>query len=463
MWRLGGLAAPNRLRYHVGDMAPKTRYALNEGGQYIAYQVFGEGAVDLIFIPDWCSNLEIMWEEPTLARFLQRLASFSRVICFDKRGSGVSDPVPLGAVPTWEEWMEDVKSVLDAVGSGRAAVFGHGDGGSMALLFAATHPGRTSALILADSYARRGRTADYPCGIPDSAAAKTIDGILQTYGTGEMTRYGGAPSLAGNASFVAWRGRYERLAMSPGMFRPVYPQTYKIDVRPVLPTVRVPTLVLHRSGNRYIRIDNGRYLAEHIAGAKFVEVPGDDHYYHAGDTEALLGPVQEFLTGTREVADEDRVLATVLFTDIVGATAHAERLGDRAWTDLLGRHHGLVRQELARFRGREVDTAGDGFFATFDGPARGVRCALAIRDVVRPLGIHVRAGLHTGECERIGEKVCGIAVHIGARVMGLAGEGQVLVSRTVRDLVTGSGLRFDDYGRHPLKGVEDEWVLFQVN
>jgi class 3 adenylate cyclase len=333
----------------------------------------------------------------------------------------------------------------------------------MALLFAATHPARTAALVLADTYARRTRTADYACGIPEYAAAKVIDIIVKNWGTGEITRHGGAPSHAEDATFVAWQGRYERLAMSPGIFLPVYPQTYKVDLRPVLPAVRVPTLILHRSGNKYIRVDNGRYLAGHIAGAKFIEVAGDDHYFHAGDTEALLGPVQEFLTGTREVVDENRVLATVLFTDIVGATAHAERLGDRAWTEVLMRHHGLVRQELARFRGREVDTAGDGFFATFDGPARGVRCALAIRDVLRPLGIEVRAGLHTGECEQLGDKIGGIAVHIGARVMGLAGAGQVLTSRTVRDLVTGSGLTFDDYGQHPLKGVEGEWALFEVS
>jgi len=444
-------------------MTPKTRYARNEGGECIAYQAFGDGAVDLVFIPDWGSNLEIMWEAPTLARFLQRLASFARVICFDKRGTGVSDPVPLGAVPSWEEWMDDVRTVLDAAGRERAVVFGHGDGGPMALLFAATHPARTSALVLADTYARRTRTANYDCGIPEYAAAKVIDIIVNEWGTGEIARHGGAPSLADDANFVAWEGRYERLAMSPGMFLPVYPQTFKVDLRPVLPAVRVSTLILHRSGNKYVRVDNGRYLAENIAGAKFIEVPGDDHYFHAGNTEALLGPVQEFLTGTREVADENRVLATVLFTDIVGATAHAERLGDRAWTDLLRRHHDLVRQELARFRGREVDTAGDGFFATFDGPARGVRCALAIRDVVRSLGIDVRAGLHTGECEQIGDKIGGIAVHIGARVMGLAGPGQVLVSRTVRDLVTGSGLRFDDYGSHSLKGVEGAWELFEVS
>ena len=443
-------------------MAPETRYALNKDGQSVAYQAFGAGDIDLVFIPDWCTNVEIMWEEPTLARFLQRLASFSRVICFDKRGTGVSDPVPLGAIPTWEEWMDDVGTVLDAIGSQRAAVFGHGDGGGMALLFAASHPGRTSALILADTYAQRRRAPDYPCGIPDSAAAATIADVLGTFGTGEVTRLGGAPSLADDAAFVAWRGRYERLAMSPGTFRPIYPAVYDMDFRPALPTIRVPTLVLHRTGNRYIRVDNGRYLAEHSSGAKFVGIPGDDHYFHAGDTEALLGPVQEFLTGTREVPDDERVLATVLFTDIVGATKLAERLGDRAWADLITRHHAAVRQELARFRGREVDTAGDGFFATFDGPARGVRCALAIRDAVRTLGIDVRAGLHTGECELVGPKVGGIAVHIGARVMGLAGAGQVLVSRTVRDLVAGSGLRFEDYGQHQLKGVEGEWELFRM-
>ncbi len=444
-------------------MVPDTRYALNTGGEHVAYQVFGAGQVDVVFIPDWCTNLEIMWEEPTLARFLQRLASFSRVICFDKRGTGLSDPVPLGALPTWEEWMDDVVTVLDALGSQRVAVFGHGDAGCMALLFAATHPGRTAALILADAYARRRRAPDYTSGIPASAAEKAIKTIVEAYGTGEMTSAGGAPSLAGNAAFIAWRGRYERLAMSPGTFRRIYPTVYDMDFRPALATIRVGTLVLHRTGNRYIRVDNGRYLAEHIAGARFVEVPGEDHFFHAGDTEVMLGHVQEFLTGTREVADEERVLATVLFTDIVDATRHAERLGDRAWADLLTRHHSLVRQELARFRGREVDTAGDGFFATFDGPARGVRCALAIRDAVRALGIDVRAGLHTGECELVGPKVGGIAVHIGARVMGLAGPGEVLVSRTVRDLVTGSGLGFDDHGQHALKGVQREWALFRVS
>ncbi|UCF68507.1 MAG: adenylate/guanylate cyclase domain-containing protein [Acidobacteriota bacterium] len=441
-------------------MNPETRYARTKDGQYVAYQVFGHGAVDLVFIPDWVTNLEIMWEEPTLARFLNRLASFSRVICFDKRGSGVSDPVPLGAIPTWEEWMYDVGTVMQGAGSERAAIFGHGDGGQMALLFAATNPGKTSALVLADAYARRARAPDYPCGIPPEPAERTIRGILDTWGTGEITHRGGAPSLADNASFVAWRGRYERLAMSPGHFLPIYPRTYHLDFRSILPSIRVPTLVLHRTENNYIRIDNGRYLAEHIQGAKFVAIAGADHFFHAGDTEAMLGPVEEFLTGTKAVHQEDRVLATVMFTDIVGATAHAERLGDRGWRDLLERHHELVRAELARYRGREIDTAGDGFFATFEGPARGVRCALAIREAVQPLGLEIRAGLHTGECELVGGKVGGIAVHIGARVMSHADAGQVLVSRTVKDLVAGSDLDFVEHGVYELKGVTGEWELF---
>ena len=440
-------------------MSPKTRYAKNKEGQSVAYQVFGGGPPDIVFIPDWVTNLEIMWEEPTLARFLDRMASFGRLICFDKRGTGVSDPVPLGAIPTWEEWMDDVGTVMDAVGSNRAAVFGHGDGGQMALLFAATYPNRTSALVLADAYARRRRAPDYPCGVPPRIAEQLQDIILTTWGTGKATVHG-APSLASNPSFVEWRGRYERLSMSPGQFKSIYALTYELDFRPVLETIRVPALVLHRAGNLYVFLDNGRYLADHIEGAKFVEVPGEDHLFHAGDIEALLGPVREFLTGAKEIPVEDRVLATVLFTDIEGATEHAVRLGDRIWADLLERHHATVRQQLERFRGREIDTAGDGFFATFDGPARGVRCGLAIRDAVKSLGIEIRAGLHTGECELIGEKVGGIAVHIGARVMNAAAGGEVLVSRTVKDLVAGSGLEFTGRRTRELKGVAGEWELY---
>ena len=443
-------------------MKAKTQFARNTGGQYVAYQVCGGGDMDIVFIPDWCTNLDAMWEEPTIERFLSRLASMGRLICFDKRGTGVSDPIPLGAIPTFEEWMDDVGSVLDAAGSKRAALIGHGDGSPMAILFAATHPERTSALVLADAYARRSRAPDYQCGIPPQVSDAFIEAVLKNWGTGRDTIVG-APSLANNLSFIEWRGRYERLAMSPGIFDVTYPNTYQMDVRPVLETIRVPTLILHRAENKYVRVGNGRYLAKHIDGAKFIELPGGDHFFHAGNIDAFLDPIQDFLTGPTENLDEDRVLATVMFTDIVGATEFVERAGDRAWRELLETHHSLVRKELTRFRGREIDTAGDGFFATFDGPARGVRCALAIRDAVKKLGVEVRAGVHTGECEVMADKVGGIAVHIGARVMARARPSEVLVSRTVKDLVAGSGLDLADSGLHTLKGVAGEWRLFSAS
>jgi class 3 adenylate cyclase len=440
-------------------MPAPIRYARNKDGQSVAYQTTGEGPLDIVFIPDWVTNLEVVREEPTVARFLDRLASFSRLIFFDKRGSGLSDPVLLGAIPTPEEWMDDVTTVLDDIGSERAALFGHGEGGTMAILFAATYPNRTISLVLADTCARRTQADDYPAGIPEATAAKYVGRIIETWGTGLAVRIGAA-ELAQNPAFLATRARLERLAMTPGQFAALYPPTYEIDVRALLGTIRVPTLVLHRRGNPYIRIGNGRYLAEHIEDARFVELDGEDHLFHAGDTRVMLDAVQEFLTGTKEAPDYDRVLSTVLFTDIVGATTLAERLGDKVWRGLLDRHHALVRQELERFRGREVDTTGDGFFATFDGPARGVRCALAIRDVVRSLDIEIRAGLHTGECELMGDNLGGIAVHIGARVMALSKPGKVLVSRTVKDLVAGSGLEFTAHGVHRLKGVAGDWELF---
>jgi len=438
------------------------RYATNKDGQSVACQATGAGPLNLVFIPDWVTNLEVMREEPTVARFLDRLASFSRLVCFDKRGSGLSDPVPLGAIPTPEEWMDDVTTVLDDLGLERAALFGHGEGGPMAMLFAATYPARTTALVLADTCARRTRAPDYPWGMPEATAQRYIERIIETWGRG-LDATIGAPDLARSESFIARRARLERLAMSPGEFAVLYPSRYEIDVRSLLPAIRVPTLVLHRQDNPYIRVGNGRYLADRIAGAKWLALPGSDHLFHAGDTEAMLGAVQEFLIGTREVPDFGRVLATVLFTDIVGATRLAETLGDKAWRELQSGHHALVRQELQRFRGREIDTAGDGFFATFDGPARAVRCALAIRDRLRELDIDIRCGLHTGECELTGEKVGGIAVHIGARVMAAAQPGEVLASRTVKDLVAGSGLQFEPRGEHRLKGVSGEWELFAAS
>jgi len=438
------------------------RYARNSGGQSVAYRLSGEGPLDIVFIPDWVTNLEVMREEPSIARFFDRLAGFGRLIEFDKRGSGLSDPVPLGAIPTQEEWMDDVLTVLNDIGSNKAALIGHGEGGSMAMLFAATHPARTRALVLADSFARRLRAPDYPAGIPRDVADRLIRGMIGAWGTGEVTR-SGAPSLAHSKVFLETRARLERLAMSPAQFAALYPATYELDVRPLLDTIRVPTLVLHRRNNPYMLVGNGRYLAEHIKDAEFVALEGEDHLFHAGDSITLLDHVQRFLTGTTEVPDNNRVLATVLFTDIIGSTGLAERLGDKAWRELLDSHHALVRHELTRFRGREIDTAGDGFFATFDGPARGVRCALAVRDVVRSLGIEIRAGLHTGECELMGNKVGGIAVHIGARVAACAEAGSVYVSRTVKDLVAGSGLRFESMGSHELKGVIGDWDLFRAS
>ncbi len=439
---------------------PKTLYAIGPEG-HVGYQVIGDGELDIVFVPDWCTNLEIMWEEPSQARFLDRLSSIGRLICFDKRGTGVSDPIPLGAIPTIEQWMDDITTVMADIDSERAAVIGHGDGAPLACLFAATYPDRTSALVLSDTYARRLRRLNYSCGMPKQVARYVQQRAIQEWGTGEATK-AAAPSLY-NAAFVKWRGRYERLSMSPGEFEALYPMTYKTDVRPLLKTIRVPTLVTHRKDNIYVISKNGEYLAKHIKDARYVEIPGSDHFFHAGNTKMFFSAVQEFLTGAKEVEDDDRVLATVLFTDIVDATEHAARLGDSKWHDLISRHHEVVRQQLEHFRGKEIDTAGDGFFATFDGPARAVRCALTIRDELRVLGIEIRAGLHTGECEIIGRKVGGIAVHIGARVMGLANPGEVLISRTIRDLVAGSGLKFTDAGTHELKGIEGDWILFSAD
>jgi class 3 adenylate cyclase len=361
-----------------------------------------------------------------------------------------------------EQSMDDIRTVVDAIGSERVVMFGHGDGGMMAMFFVATYPKRTSALVLADAFARMLRAPDYGCGLPPHLAPGLVHWLREMWGTGGMADLV-APSLAGSSSFREWLGRYERLALSPGEIARMYPAlVLETDVRAILDTIQIPTLILHRSENQCVRIGHGRYLASHIAGAKFVELPGKDHSFYAGDFGALLAAVQEFLTGKRELPDDDRVLATVLFTDIVGSTQHAARIGDRAWGDLIERYHALVRREVATFRGREVDIAGDEFFAIFDGPARGVRCALAVRDAVRTLGLEIRAGLHTGECELVGTRVGGIAVHIGARVASIAAPGEVLVSSTVKDLVAGSRLRFAGRGVHPLKGISEDWQLFRA-
>jgi pimeloyl-ACP methyl ester carboxylesterase len=440
---------------------PRTHYARSPEGS-VGYQVVGDGALDLVFIPWWATNLDVMWEEPSIARFLSRLAGFSRLILFDKRGTGISDPLPLAALPTLEQWSDDVSAVMAAAGSQRAALFGHSQGGQMALLFAATHPERTTALILADSSARQFDEAERPSSFSVDQRALSLESVERSWGSGATLDFL-APSAAGDERFRRWYGRYERLSLGPRMVRAVVAADFENDLRGILPAIRVPTLVLHRRGNRFIRSEHGRRLAEGIPGARFVEIPGDDHLFHVGETEALLGEVEEFLTGARPLPEADRVLATLLFTDIVGSTERAAELGDRAWRGLLDAHQQIARRELERHRGRAIEFAGDGLLATFDGPARAIRCACAIAAAVRELGLEIRAGLHTGEIELAGAAVRGIAVHIGARVAALAGPGEVLVSSLVKDLVAGSGIRLRDRGVHELKGVPDAWRLFAVD
>lgn len=440
--------------------APETKYA-KSGSLHIAYQVVGEGPVDLIFVHGWISHIEHMWEEPSMARFLRRLASFSRLILLDKRGTGLSDPVPLDQLPTLEERMDDVRAVMDAAGSPRAVLFGTSEAGALNLLFAATHPDRTSALILVNSYARLAWSEDYPWGIRPGDAESLLSAVEEGWGKG-VAFEALVTSQSDNLSMRNWWARYQRLAASPGAAVTLLRRAFDTDARGVLPIISVPTLILHKAGDPFTGVEHGRYLAERIPGARYRELAGTDHLFFAEDTDQLLAEIQEFLTGAREGGEPERVLATVLFADIVGSTEHAVRLGDRRWRDLLDAFYQGVRAELARFRGREVDTAGDGVLASFDGPARAIRCACAIVDGVRGLGITARAGLHTGECEVIGSKVGGIAVHTGARVAALAGTSEVLVSSTVRDLVAGSGLRFDERGTHTLKGVPGDWKLFAV-
>ena len=439
---------------------PETKYA-KSADYHIAYQAIGTGPLDLVFMHGWISHIEHMWEEPRVARFLDRLASFSRLILIDKRGTGMSDPVPLDRLPTLEERMDDVRAVLDAVGSKRAAFLGTSEAGALSLLFAATYPSRTTALVLLNSYARLAYAPDYPQGIPAEQAQGLLQAIEEGWGKG-VAFEALVASQADNASMKSWWARYQRLAASPGAAVTLLRSAYETDARSVLPAIAVPVLVLHRAGDPFTGPEHGRYLAEHIPGAKFVELLGVDHLFFAEDMDRLLSEIQEFLTGVREAREPDRVLATVMFVDIVSSTEHATRLGDRQWRDVLDRYYAIARRQLARFRGREIDTAGDGLFATFDGPARAIRCARTIADEVSVLEIAVRAGIHSGECEVIGDKVGGIAVHTGARIAGLAGTSEVLVSSTVRDLVAGSGIRFEDRGRHPLKGVPGEWSLFAV-
>jgi class 3 adenylate cyclase len=438
---------------------PDTRY-VKSGDLNIAYQVVGEGPLDLVYVAGWISNIELAWEEPTYARFLRRLASFSRLIMFDKRGTGLSDPVPLDALPTLEERMDDLRAVLEAAGSERTALFGHSEGGNMSVLFAAAHPERTVALATFGIFAKRIWSPDYPWAPTPEERLETIEQLERGWG-GDMDLDELVPSA--DAAFKRQLARYLRRSASPGAAVALLRMNTHIDTRAVLPTIRVPTLILHRKGDLDADVEEGRWIASQIPGARFVELAGVDHLPWVGDQDAVLDEVQEFLTGVRPPPEPDRVLATVLFTDIVGSTERAAELGDRRWRELLEQHHAVVRGHIDRFQGREVDTAGDGFLAAFDGPARAVRCARAIGNALRELGIDVRAGLHTGECELVDDKVAGVAVHTGARVAARAGPGEVLVSQTVKDLVAGSGIEFEERGTHVLKGVPGEWRLYAVS
>ena len=439
-------------------MTPATKYA-SSGGVSIAYQVLGDGPLDLVLVPGWVSNLDVFWEEPAVERFFRRLASFSRLILFDKRGTGLSDRVV--DLPSLEVRMDDVRAVLDAVGSEHAALFGYSEGGPMCALFAATYPARASALIMCGAYARMMAAPDYTIGRTQEQYDAFLEEIIRDWG-GPVGIERRVPSHVNDPRFCDWWARFLRASASPQAAAMLLRMNAQVDIRHVLPSIRVPTLVLHSVLDQTMDVRQGRYLAEHIAGAKYVELQGPDHLPFASDSEVITDEIEEFLTGVRHDPVVDRVLATVLFTDIVGSTEKAAALGDRRWRQLVEGHHQTVRRELGRFRGREIDTAGDGFFAAFDGPARAVRCACAISQAVRPLGIELRAGLHTGECEVMGEKYGGIAVHIGARVAAHAEPGEVLVSSTVKDLVAGSGLSFDDRGVQPLKGVPGDWHLFAV-
>ena len=441
-------------------MLPETRYT-RLGDLHLAYQVIGDGPPDILLIDQWFGNLDTQWDVPPLADLRERLASFGRLIMFDKRGTGLSDAIPTSSLPTIEDFMMDIPAVLDAVGSERPALIANIGSGILGMAFAAAYPDRLSSLILVDCFARYREAADYPIGISE---AEFIQGVAQAeaeMGTGVMLDLF-APSVANDERLRRTWARFERSAQSPGSTKAIVGLIYGSDVRDVLSDIRVPTLVIHRAAATTFSVEHGRYLAAHIPDARYVELPGVDSLIWAGDQDAVVGEIQAFVTGIRPTPEPRRVLATILFTDIVGSTQRAAELGDVRWHALLADHNRVVRRCLERFGGREIRVVGDGFLATFDGPARAVRCAIAIRDGVRELSMEIRAGLHVGEIEFHPDDIAGLAVHLGARVAALAGTGEVLVSSTVKDLVVGSGLEFDDRGTHELKGVPGEWRLFAV-
>jgi pimeloyl-ACP methyl ester carboxylesterase len=445
--------------------SPETQYAKTPEGVYIAYQVVGDGPIDLLYLPGYTSNLFWQWELPSYARFLEQLASFSRLILVDRRGTGLSDRFSPQDLPPLEDLADDLVTVMDAVGSERVALLGTEDGCFVCSMFAATHPDRTDAIVL---YGMDPGEPGVGLAHPSRDRLAFRDVVFrhvdEQWGTRAYARWDmkvSHPSLVTDEAFLAWYEVFLQLAASPTSAKGMLRIWFETDLWHVFPTIRVPTLVLHRTGDILQPIEHARAAAESIPDARMVELPGDKHYLFEG-AEDVAEEVEEFLTGSRHSAEPDRVLATVLFTDIVGSTEKATALGDRGWRELLDQHNARIRRQLERFRGREIDTAGDGFFATFDGPAKAVRCAQAIGASVRDLGVEIRAGCHTGEIELAGSDVRGIAVHIGARLSALAGPSEILVSSTVKDLVAGSGLSFEDAGEHELKGVPDRWRLWRV-
>ena len=439
---------------------PETRY-VRSGEVNIAYQVIGEGAVDLVFVMGWVSHLEYFWSNPSFARFLTRLASFSRLILFDKRGTGLSDRVPLNELPTLEQRMDDVRAVMDAVGSERAALCGISEGGPMCSLFAATYPEKTIALVMIGTYAKRIWTSDYPWGPTVEEQRRFFDEIQSEWG-GPVGLEARAPSVAHDPQFRDWWATYLRMGASPGAALALTRMNAAIDVRGVLPAIRVPALIIHRTGDTCLKVEEGRYVAQNIPGAQFIELPGVDHLPFVGDQDEILYQVEEFLTGVRHAPEPDRMLATVLFARTIGPASGVAAPSEARWLESLDRYHAQIRKEVERFRGRDIEMSSDGFLATFDGPARAIRTACAIREAAIRLGIDTKAGLHTGECDITDHRVTGMAVNIGEQVVEQAEPGEVLVSRTVKDLVAGSGIAFEDRGEHALKGVAGEWRLFSV-
>lgn len=438
---------------------PETRYA-KSGDVHLAFQVFGEGEHDLVHVAGFLSHVELLWESPVFARYFEGLGSFCRVILFDKRGMGLSDPV--SDVPTLEQRMDDLAAVMDAAGSERAVLHGVSEGAPLCLLFAATHPERVEALVLVGAMARSTESDGYPWAAPADALNEASAAFIAPWWGKGATIDIFAPSLADDPQAREFQARLERSAASPGMVAALFQMFLEIDVRDVLSSVNTPTLLLHRRGDRAVNVRHSRWLVEHLPNARLIELPGADHVVVAGDTVEVLSEIEEFVTGARSEREPDRVLATVLFSDVVESTAHAVEVGDQRWRDLLDAHDRIVGEQLDRHRGRFVKSTGDGVLATFDGPARAIRCACQIRDAVRDLGLEIRAGLHTGEIELRDNDVGGIAVHIGARVCAEAAASEVLVSRTIVDLVVGSGTEFADRGVHTLKGVPGEWQLYSV-